>query len=211
MMFEINNTPPNHNQSQVCAEVSARYAALRYGELIRLGLRDNVRGMDFHITPASTQEARRRKDGSWIVGTPEKDIHQHNVNKAEDAMLGSHINTANRWRLRSGEGVSSLVKAFEVSRRSTREDWQEWIRRLAVELLRASPSPSLSACFALSISYPPLANELLGAAFESCWVELDVRVHAVCLRALEQVNDMIIYNRFSCLRYINIKANPSSI
>lgn len=43
----------------------------------------------------------------------------------------------------------NLKKTWESSQRSTKEDWKEWMRRLAVELLRESPSPALRSCSAL--------------------------------------------------------------
>ncbi|KAF5015086.1 hypothetical protein F66182_13706, partial [Fusarium sp. NRRL 66182] len=36
-----------------------------------------------------------------------------------------------------------LKNAWDASQKSTREDWQEWIRRFSVELLKESPSPAL--------------------------------------------------------------------
>ncbi len=48
----------------------------------------------------------------------------------------------------------------------------EWLRRLGVELLKESPSPSLRSCWALAQAYNSLARELFNAAFVSCWMEL---------------------------------------
>ena len=42
--------------------------------------------------------------------------------------------------------LSNLQKAWDVSQRSTREDWDEWMRRFSVQLLREAPSPALRAC-----------------------------------------------------------------
>jgi hypothetical protein len=44
----------------------------------------------------------------------------------------------------------NLQRAWDVTQRSTREDWSEWIRRFSVELLRESPSPALRSCSALA-------------------------------------------------------------
>lgn len=67
---------------------------------------------------------------------------------------------------------TQLKKAWEASQRSTRDDWQEWIRRFSVELLKESPSHALRACATLAGTYYPLALELFNAAFVSCWGEL---------------------------------------
>ena len=43
-----------------------------------------------------------------------------------------------------------LRRAWESSQRSTQEDWAEWARHFAVELLRNSPSPALRANYRLA-------------------------------------------------------------
>ena len=43
-----------------------------------------------------------------------------------------------------------LKRAWETTAKSTKDDWTEWMRRLAVELLRESPSPALRSCSALA-------------------------------------------------------------
>jgi tetratricopeptide (TPR) repeat protein len=77
----------------------------------------------------------------------------------------------------SGEGKATmnhlvLQRAWDVSQRSTAADWNEWIRRLKIELLRESPSLSLRSCSSLSQAYSALADELFHPAFVSCWLEL---------------------------------------
>ncbi len=65
-----------------------------------------------------------------------------------------------------------LKSAWDTSQKSTREDWQEWMRRFSVELLKESPSHALRACASLAGIYQPLAKDLFNAAFVSCWTEL---------------------------------------
>lgn len=65
-----------------------------------------------------------------------------------------------------------LKAAWEASQKSTREDWQEWIRRFSVELLKQSPSNALRSCAGLASQYYPLARDLFNSAFISCWTEL---------------------------------------
>jgi FKBP12-rapamycin complex-associated protein len=65
-----------------------------------------------------------------------------------------------------------LKKAWETSQRSTKDDWNEWVRRFSVELLKESPSHALRACSTLAAVFYPLARELFNAAFVSCWTEL---------------------------------------
>lgn len=65
-----------------------------------------------------------------------------------------------------------LKQAWDVSQLVTKEDWNEWMHRLAVELMKESPSHALRACMSLVDVHPPLARELFNAAFLSCWTEL---------------------------------------
>ena len=46
--------------------------------------------------------------------------------------------------------IGLLKKAWESSARVTKDDWQEWLRHFAVELLAQSPSPALRACHGLA-------------------------------------------------------------
>lgn len=80
---------------------------------------------------------------------------------------------------------TQLKKAWEVSQRSTRDDWQEWIRRFSVELLKESPTHALRACANLASAYPPLARELFNAGFVSCWGELYDQFQDELVRSLE--------------------------
>ena len=65
-----------------------------------------------------------------------------------------------------------LKQAWDVSQIATKEDWLEWMHRLAVEFMRESPSHALRACMTLVEIHPPLAKELFNAAFISCWGDL---------------------------------------
>ncbi|KAH9273836.1 hypothetical protein BASA83_003830 [Batrachochytrium salamandrivorans] len=78
-----------------------------------------------------------------------------------------------------------LKKAWEVSQRSTKDDWNEWIRRFGVELLKESPSHALRACASLASSYPVLARELFNPAFVSCWGELYDQFQDELVKSLE--------------------------
>ncbi|KAL4938041.1 hypothetical protein BDV06DRAFT_201821 [Aspergillus oleicola] len=79
-----------------------------------------------------------------------------------------------------------LKNAWDASSKSTREDWQEWIRRFSVELLKESPSPALRACASLAGIYLPLARDLFNAAFVSCWTELFDQYQEELVRSIEK-------------------------
>lgn len=67
---------------------------------------------------------------------------------------------------------SELKACWASSQQRTKEDWQEWFRRLSIQLLKESPSHSLRACSSLVSVYYPLARELFNSSFSSCWHEL---------------------------------------
>ncbi|GKY96129.1 hypothetical protein MPSEU_000573100 [Mayamaea pseudoterrestris] len=81
--------------------------------------------------------------------------------------------------------LTSLQRAWDVSQRSSRDDWDEWMRRFAIQLLREAPSPALRATANLAHAYQPLARELFSAAFACCWKELSQPYRVNLVAALE--------------------------
>lgn len=65
-----------------------------------------------------------------------------------------------------------LKAAWDTRGKSTKEDWQEWLRRFSTTLLTESPNHALRACATLGSVYMPLARDLFNSAFVSCWSEL---------------------------------------
>ncbi|KAF6831023.1 FAT domain-containing protein [Colletotrichum musicola] len=86
-----------------------------------------------------------------------------------------------------------LKQAWDTKGKSTKEDWQEWLRRFSTTLLTESPNHALRACAALASSYLPLARELFNSAFVSCWSEL-----------YEQFQDELIQNIESAIKSENV-------
>jgi FKBP12-rapamycin complex-associated protein len=78
-----------------------------------------------------------------------------------------------------------LQRAWDVSQCASRDDWDEWMRRLAIQLLREAPSPALRAAASLAHAYQPLARELFSAAFVCCWEELSDPYQVNLVHALE--------------------------
>ncbi|EEB07941.2 phosphatidylinositol kinase Tor1 [Schizosaccharomyces japonicus yFS275] len=78
-----------------------------------------------------------------------------------------------------------LRAAWETSQKLTRDDWQEWIRRLSVELLKESPSHALRACSSLAGVYHPLSRDLFNVAFLSCWNELSESNRRSLVKSME--------------------------
>ena len=73
-----------------------------------------------------------------------------------------------------------LKQAWDVSQVLTREEWEEWVRRLSVELLKELPSHALRACMNLVDKHPLSAWQLFNAAFLSCWTELYDQYQVSC-------------------------------
>lgn len=65
-----------------------------------------------------------------------------------------------------------LKSAWDTRGKSTKEDWQEWLRRFSTTLLTESPNHALRACAQLASVHLPLARELFNSAFVSCWSDL---------------------------------------
>ena len=82
--------------------------------------------------------------------------------------------------------AAKLAQAWNTAGCSAKEDWQEWIRRFSVELLRESSSPALRGCSSLAQVHRPLAMELFNAAFVSCWDELQMEYQGPLVEALEK-------------------------
>lgn len=78
----------------------------------------------------------------------------------------------------------ALRNAWDCSTKRTKEDWQEWMRRLSIEFLRESSSPALRACAPLATVYPPLAKSLFNCAFASCWSELHIQYQGELAQSL---------------------------
>ncbi|KAF3011376.1 phosphatidylinositol kinase- protein kinase tor1 [Neopestalotiopsis sp. 37M] len=86
-----------------------------------------------------------------------------------------------------------LKSAWDTKGKSTKEDWQEWLRRFSTTLLTESPNHALRACAVLASVYLPLARELFNSAFVSCWSEL-----------YEQFQDELIANIENAIRSENV-------
>ncbi|KAI0517914.1 TOR kinase [Xylaria bambusicola] len=86
-----------------------------------------------------------------------------------------------------------LKTAWDTRGKSTKEDWQEWLRRFSTMLLTESPNHALRACASLASVYLPLARELFNSAFVSCWSEL-----------YEQFQDELIQNIENAIRSENV-------
>ncbi|KAF2425315.1 FAT-domain-containing protein [Tothia fuscella] len=78
-----------------------------------------------------------------------------------------------------------LKNAWEAEQKSTKDDWQEWMRRFSIELLRESPQQALRACTSLATVYTPIARTLFNSAFVSCWTELYEQYQEELVHAIE--------------------------
>jgi len=82
--------------------------------------------------------------------------------------LNQSLSGANRQTMNQGR----LQRAWDVSQRTSRDDWDEWMQRLAIQLLKEVPSAALRATGNLAHAYQPLARELFSAAFACCWKQM---------------------------------------
>lgn len=106
---------------------------------------------------------------------------QTNVDFQTNTPIQPVMHPTSRHRVNQG----NLQRAWDVSQRASREDWDEWMRRFAIQLLREAPSPALRATASLAHAYQPLARELFSAAFVCCWEELTEQYRRNLVQALE--------------------------
>ncbi|XP_044740220.1 serine/threonine-protein kinase Tor [Chrysoperla carnea] len=82
--------------------------------------------------------------------------------------------------------TANLQIAWAATRRVSKEDWLEWLRRLSIGLIKESPSPALRSCLAVAQHYSQLSRDLFNVAFVSCWVELTEPLQSELVSILEQ-------------------------
>ncbi len=81
--------------------------------------------------------------------------------------------------------LHNLRCAWNVTQRSTRDDWKDWITRFRLVLLSVSPNPALRGCSVVAQAYPPIGKKLFYPAFVSCWLELDTKNKDDLIQSLE--------------------------
>jgi len=104
------------------------------------------------------------------------ELYRRDVAETEDLQVSTKKPAVNQQHLKT---------AWEANSKSTKEDWQEWIRRFSIELLRESPQQALRACQNLATVYTPLARSLFNSAFVSCWTELYDQYQEELVRSIE--------------------------
>lgn len=91
------------------------------------------------------------------------------------------LNGTNRQKMNQ----SKLQRAWDTSHRSSRDDWEEWMRRVSIQLLKEAPSAALRATANLAQAYPPLSRDLFCAAFACCWEDMNDMYRSSLVHALQ--------------------------
>ncbi|KAI6651085.1 Serine/threonine-protein kinase mTOR-like [Oopsacas minuta] len=68
--------------------------------------------------------------------------------------------------------ILSLSKAWDTKDNLNVEAWNEWLRRLSMQLVQETPDKALRALHQICTCYNILARELFNATFISCWSNL---------------------------------------
>ena len=79
--------------------------------------------------------------------------------------------------------VDQLLQVCNTSAKYTKEEWKDWIRKFASELLHQAPAPALREC--QGIETYNIALELFNSSFVSCWSELFDEQKTTMIKALE--------------------------
>ncbi|GFS99114.1 hypothetical protein TNCV_822401 [Trichonephila clavipes] len=108
------------------------------------------------------------------------------VSKSHDADISATSVDIGNPRRKLPINVFNLRRAWASTRRVSRDDWLEWLKRMSVVLLKESPSPALRSCCALAESYDQLLRDMFNAIFLSCWSELQEKQQAELAESLQQ-------------------------
>ena len=68
--------------------------------------------------------------------------------------------------------IINLSKAWDTADNLSVEAWNEWLRRLSMQLVQETPDKALRALHQICTSYNILARDLFNATFISCWSNL---------------------------------------
>ena len=143
--------------------------------------------MDPYIT--ETHRAPRRHDSIALtdqqIFTENHGTATHFENSSDFDILTNVYQQSLNQPIKSKINQAQLQRAWDVSQCASRDDWDEWMRRLGIQLLREAPSPALRASASLAHAYQPLSRELFSAAFVSCWKELSEPYRVNLVHALE--------------------------
>ncbi|KRT85885.1 HEAT domain-containing protein [Oryctes borbonicus] len=102
--------------------------------------------------------------------------------KSRDPSLPSETIMIQRLKVASGD----LQYAWTITRRVSKDDWLEWLRKLSIELLKQSPIPALRSCLSLAQTYSQFPRDLFNATFVSCWTELSEPMQKELIESLRQ-------------------------
>jgi FKBP12-rapamycin complex-associated protein len=83
--------------------------------------------------------------------------------------------------------------------KTLKEDWNEWMRKSSVELLKESPNLVLAPCYSIAETYPEFSTELYNIAFANVWSVLNDKEKEFIIKQLHkaisaQNNDSIPIN-----------------
>jgi serine/threonine-protein kinase mTOR len=135
------------------------------------------------IGPVALQRASSVREGIQIGGF--EAIPFDNTNELFEQALAPTSQVGPSAANQQKVNQSKLQRVWDVSQRASRDDWDEWMRRLGIQLLREAPSPALRATASLAHAYQPLARELFSAAFASCWKDLSEPYRVNLVHALK--------------------------
>lgn len=79
----------------------------------------------------------------------------------------------------------NLLNEFNTANKTLKEDWEEWMRKSSVELLKQSPNVVLSPCSTLAEVYPHIWHELYNLAFASCWEVFNDRQKEIIIKEID--------------------------
>ncbi|EME28648.1 serine/threonine-protein kinase ATR [Galdieria sulphuraria] len=130
-------------------------------------------GMEFghRITD---EESIRRRNRNYSMHMTSSTSNSLDADPFENEDIDEFNNTSTEFNrnLYMQMNEDALKSSWEIGRRTTSEDWEEWMSKFSVALFRESPSVAIRSCSRLAEVYTPMLRELFNAAFLSCWISL---------------------------------------
>eukprot|EP00667_Euglena_gracilis_P000062 EG_transcript_62 len=106
--------------------------------------------------------------------------------ETDDSLVVVNLNLDEPENRKLVVNQAALRRVVEQAKnKTTKEDWEDWLKKFGVELLQQSPQLPLRYCSALANQYQPLAKELFNVAFVSVWNEMSDKTKEDVERSLE--------------------------
>ncbi|GJQ13147.1 hypothetical protein GpartN1_g4938.t1 [Galdieria partita] len=167
----------------------------------------------FRATDDESQKKRNRNYSMHMTSSTSNSLDVDPFqNEDSDDLNNSSTEFGCNLQVQMNEDV--LKSSWQLGRRTTAEDWEEWMPKFSVALFRESPAAAIRACSRLAEVYTPLLRELLNAAFLSCWISLQQNAQYQLARIISEAMHSqnipldALQNLLSLIEYMEHEESP---